>query len=128
VTLDGHTDEIRSLAWSPNGRLLASCAGKKDARVGIWTSAINGPAAMLGGPSREIVGICWSVDGAWISAASADATLRYWDTYQRLGEPIGFPVKLESAPLCLAGSQVNGMIAMSFSDLLIQVFQMQNIS
>ncbi len=128
VTLDGHSDEIRSLLWSPNGRLLASYAGKKDLRIGIWTSAINGPAAMLGGPSREIVGLSWSVDGAWITAASADATLRHWDTYRRIGEPIGLPVNLEHPPLCMAGSQANGMIAMSFPDMLIQVFQLQTIS
>jgi WD40 repeat protein len=128
ITLEGHTDEIRYLDWSPNGRVLASYAGKKDLRIGLWDRRANQLAAMIGGQPHEMVGLFWSRDGAWLAGASADGTIRYWDTHQRLGQPIGLPVGLHGTPLSMVGAPGSGMIAVSLADLLIQVFQLQVIS
>jgi WD40 repeat protein len=128
VTLDGHSDEIRELVWSPDGELLASYAGKKDLRIGVWSRSTFQLVALLAGHTREISGLFWSNDSSWLASAAADATLRYWDTYRRLGVPIGLSMKLESPPLSMAGSPESGMIALSLPDMLIQIMQMQSVS
>jgi WD40 repeat protein len=128
ATLEGHSDEIRELVWSPDGGLLASYAGKKDLRIGLWSRSTFQLVALLGGHTREISGLFWSSDSSWLASTAADATLRYWDTYRRLGIPIGLPLKLESPPLSMAGSPESGMIALSLPDMLIQVMQMQSVS
>jgi serine/threonine protein kinase len=128
VTLEGHTDEIRYLSWSPNGRLLASYAGKKDLRIGLWDRRANQLAAMIGGHTREMIGLFWSRDGAWLAGASADGTIHFWDTHQRLGQPVGLSGRLQGTPLSMVGAPRSGMIAVSLADLLIQVFQLQVIS
>jgi WD40 repeat protein len=128
ATLEGHSDEIRELVWSADGGLLASYAGKKDLRIGLWSGSTFQLVAMLGGHTREVSGLFWSSDNSWLASAAADATLRYWDTYRRLGTPIGQPLKLESPPLSMAGSPESGIIALSLPDMLIQIMQMQGVS
>ena len=83
---------------------------------------------MIGGHTREMIGLFWSRDGAWLAGASADGAIHYWDTHQRLGQPVGLPVRLQGTPLSMVGAPRSGMIAVSLADLLIQVFQLQVIS
>jgi WD40 repeat protein len=127
ATLEGHSDEIRELVWSADGGLLASYTGKKDLRIGLWSGSSFQLVAMLGGHTREISGLFWASDSSWLASAAADATLRYWDTYRRLGAPIGQPLKLESPPLSMAGSPESGIIALSLPDMLIQIMQLSPV-
>jgi WD40 repeat protein len=39
MTLTGHTEEVRSVAFSPDGKLIAS--GSRDSTIKVWT-AVSG--------------------------------------------------------------------------------------
>lgn len=81
AVMAGHTADVLAIAWSPDGRRLAT--GDRDGRVRIV--AVPG-AADAGGEQVELLGhaaavwrIAWSPDGATVATASADATVRIWD-------------------------------------------------
>lgn len=53
--LQGHSDEIWTLALSPDGRLLAS--GGKDRRIGVWDVEKNEWLKGFGG-HRDSISVC----------------------------------------------------------------------
>jgi WD40 repeat protein len=63
MTLVGHSAAIQELAWSPNGRRIASCAN--DGTVRIWDAAFGDQLAVfhLPGESKLCYSVDWSPDG-----------------------------------------------------------------
>ena len=57
----GHTDSICSVAWSPNGKILASSAG--DATLKLWDAAAGKMLASMQGHTGDVRSIAWSPDG-----------------------------------------------------------------
>jgi WD40 repeat protein len=122
----GLADEIGRLTWSPDGTLLAVAGGKRDPSVVLLDGHTGQRLGALTGHTREVVGLFWDRGAAWLATASADATLRVWDTHLRFGQPIGFPVQLQSAPFAMAGSSNSRLVALSLADMLIQVVQLMS--
>lgn len=52
--LEGHTDRVWSVAWSPGGGLLASCSGDKSLR--IWEKA---PSSSSSSPTWTCKVLAW---------------------------------------------------------------------
>jgi WD40 repeat protein len=77
-TLKGHGDRISSLAWSPNGQILASGAGDKTIR--LWEAERNAQIRVLKGHTDAVVDLAWSPDGQMLASGSEDRTVRHWDT------------------------------------------------
>jgi WD40 repeat protein len=75
-TLQGHSQWLRSLAWSPNGTFLASAG---DDEIRLWT--IDGGACIhiLRGHSDSVRALAWSPDGSCLASASWDRTIQLWD-------------------------------------------------
>ncbi len=82
--LYGHNNIIYELAWSPNGRLLASVSA--DRTVRLWNMQ-HGRLAMEPIGHRDYV-FCaaWSPDSRYLATGSNDETIRIIDT--ELGKPI----------------------------------------
>jgi dipeptidyl aminopeptidase/acylaminoacyl peptidase len=80
--VQGHTDEVRSVAFSPDGRLVAS--GANDGTARVWQTADLRPVAAIAVSSSLVRSVAWSPDGGSIATGGEDAVLRVWDA--RTGE------------------------------------------
>jgi len=77
MTLNGHTGEVYSVAYSPNGTRLATAS--QDGTVKLWDSAGGRELLTLRGHTDEVNGVSFSPDGETIASASDDATVRLWN-------------------------------------------------
>lgn len=68
---------VYSLAFSPDGKMLA--AGCGDATVRLWDLEEREAAAVLRGHRLSVYAVAFSPDGATVASGSADHTVRLWD-------------------------------------------------
>jgi tetratricopeptide (TPR) repeat protein len=78
LTLRGHDQWVRSLAYDADGRRLASAG--QDGVVKVWDLASGRERLTLLGHSRPVARVAWHPDGKRLASAGADGTVRIWDT------------------------------------------------
>jgi WD40 repeat protein len=82
-TLTGHTDWVNSVAFSPDGRLLAS--GSADYTIKLWEVATGSLVRSLKGHTGTVWSVAFSPDGKLLASGSEDGTIRLWDISDLVG-------------------------------------------
>lgn len=75
--LQSDHDDVFSLAYSPNGKLLASSAGMKKYSVSLWKSESPNPHSLLGHTNTPRA-VAFSPNGVYFASAGEDATCIVW--------------------------------------------------
>ena len=100
LALSGHTGDVSSAAFSPDGSRVVTATLDHTAR--LWDAKTGAPLATLSGHTDWVHSAAFSPDGSRVVTASADTTARLWDAKT-------------GAPLATLSGHVNGVTSAVFS-------------
>lgn len=78
-TLKGHAADVRSLAWHPQGRLLA--AGDNGKKIRLWDVSSRRTIQVLEGHTDVVTGLAWNAAGSLLlsyTQSESDNRPRLW--------------------------------------------------
>ena len=94
TTLEGHTGWIWSMAFSPDGRTLASGGSWPNYTVRLWEIGSGQRKATLEGHTSYVHSVAFSPDGKTLASASRDGTILLWDMLNILDPPVDISVPI----------------------------------
>ena len=77
ATLEGHTGQVTSVAFSPDGNTVLT--GSIDRTARLWETASGKLLATLEGHTGQVTSVAFSPDGKTVLTGSIDRTARLWD-------------------------------------------------
>ena len=75
--LEGHTAWVRSIAFTPDGKILAS--GSHDSNIKLWNIETGECLQTLTGHTSGIQSLAFNQDGTTVVSGSNDKTVRLWN-------------------------------------------------
>jgi hypothetical protein len=105
VTLRGHSGSVDGVAFSPDGKRLATASGDETAKV--WDAQRGKQLLTLRGHSGFVSGVAFSPDGKRLATTGRDGTAKVWDAESgkellTLRRHLGFAYVWPSAPMASA--------------------------
>ena len=77
LTLRGHTDWVRGVAFSPDGHWLATGSGDGTAKV--WDARTGEEVLTLDSHKADVLRVAFSPAGRILATLSLDGTTKVWD-------------------------------------------------
>ncbi|HZS08817.1 MAG TPA: c-type cytochrome domain-containing protein [Blastocatellia bacterium] len=79
--LEGHASQVRGLAFSPDGRLLAAAGGNPGqfGEIKIWSVEERKEVQSIRGHRDNIFAVVFSPDGKMLATCSYDRMVKLWD-------------------------------------------------
>jgi len=75
--MTGHQQPVNYVAYSPDGRLIASASF--DNSVRLWNGLTGKFVATFRGHVQDVYQVCWSGDSRLLCSSSKDSTMKVWD-------------------------------------------------
>jgi len=77
LTLSGHSEQLRDVVFSPDGKLLATASWDHTAK--IWDAVSGNLLTTLSGHNKNVNAVALSPDSTHLATASEDGTVNIWD-------------------------------------------------
>jgi WD40 repeat protein len=77
LILPAHKDAVHCVAWSPDGKLLATCG--YDRLIKLWDVESGKEVRTLRDHSDAVYAVAFHPRGALLASAAADRTVKVWD-------------------------------------------------
>ncbi|MCO6455168.1 MAG: hypothetical protein J5I93_07700 [Pirellulaceae bacterium] len=118
--LTGHAGVVRSIAFEPQGNLLAS--GGVDRGLGLWDTRQGVRTRWLEGHQDIVLCVAFSPSGDLLASAGYDRVVRLWDV--RHGQAAGELAGSEQPVRCLAFAPDGKTLAAASDDGTIRLWDM----
>ncbi|KAM0147384.1 hypothetical protein ACHAPG_010625 [Botrytis cinerea] len=117
-TLEGHCSSVSSVAFSQDGKIVASGSGDKTIR--LWDTATGKSLQTLEGHSGYVFSVAFSPNGKMVASGSYDKTIRLWDTIT--GKSLQTLEGYSGSVFSVAFSPNGKMVASGSSDKTIRLW------
>lgn len=77
VVQTGHRGEVNSVAYSPDGKVLAS--GGQDTTIKLWNVETRQELLPLGGHNGPVMSVAFSPDGKILASGDLNGTIKLWN-------------------------------------------------
>lgn len=116
--LEGHTDTVRHIAWSPDGQRLATASRDGSARV--FDAGSGRLLLVLPSGGAMVESVSWSPDSTMIASAGRESVVRLWDALS--GEPVRLLTGATDIVRQVAWSPNGAYIAATSKDRAVRVW------
>lgn len=78
AAVSAHADNILAAAYSPDGKLIATCS--YDRLIKLWNAQTANLLHTLNEHSDSVYALAFSPDSKYLATAGADRAIKYWET------------------------------------------------
>jgi WD40 repeat protein len=117
-----HDQEVIDVAFSPNGKYLATASADNTAR--LWEAPGGDPASPPMKHEGSVYNLAFSRDGKYLATASEDGTARLWKVPS--GDPASPPLEHEDVVYSLGFSPNGKYLATASDDKTVRLWTVPN--